>query len=272
MPLTHFIIGTLLAAAAAFVSRHFRFLTHSGSVATFFLATVIFGAGGWQWSIPILTFFISSSLLSKFGKRRKAQFELMFEKTDTRDAGQVAANGGVAGILVLCPYFFPEYHIWYFIYLASLAAVTADTWGTEIGMLAMGSPRSIITLKRVETGTSGAVSPVGIVGGACGAFLIALSGYFWITSATAISTFITIIFSGMAGSVVDSVLGATVQAKYQCGVCGKISERTFHCESPSTLIGGFRWINNDVVNWACATGGSIFFVLLRTILDGEHLI
>ncbi|MGA9408285.1 MAG: DUF92 domain-containing protein [Bacteroidota bacterium] len=258
----HFVIGTLLAVAVAFASRHFRFLSRSGSVATFFLATVIFGAGGWQWSIPIVAFFISSSLLSKLGKGRKAQFELMFEKTDTRDAGQVAANGGVAGIVVLCSYFFPEYHQWYGVYLASLAAVTADTWGTEIGLLAKSSPRSIITFQKVETGTSGAVSPIGIVGGACGAFFIALSGSFWMTATALISASIMIIFAGMAGSLVDSVLGATVQAKYRCAVCGKMTERTLHCESPTTRIGGVHWIDNDMVNWVCAIGGAIFFVLL----------
>ncbi len=152
-----FIAGTVLAAAVALASRYFRFLTLSGSVATFLLAVIIFGIGGWQWSIPIVTFFVSSSLLSKFGRKRKAQFELLFEKTDTRDAGQVAANGGVAGIVMLCSYFFAEYHQWYSIYLASLAAVTADTWGTEIGLLAKSSPRSLVTFKKVETGTSGAV-------------------------------------------------------------------------------------------------------------------
>ncbi|MGA7159735.1 MAG: DUF92 domain-containing protein [Bacteroidota bacterium] len=259
-----FIVATLLAAAVALISRYFRFLTLSGAIATFFLAAVIFGLGGWQWSIPIVTFFVSSSLLSKFGKKRKAQFELMFEKTDARDAGQVAANGGIAGIVMLCSYFFPAYHQWYFLYVASLAAVTADTWGTEIGLLAKSSPRSIISLKKVEAGTSGAVTPAGIVGGACGALFITSSGIFWITARTVVLAFTMIIFSGMFGAFLDSLLGATVQAKYRCGVCGKITERKLHCESPTTLVGGVRWIDNDIVNWACPLGGALFFVLMTS--------
>ncbi len=257
-----FFVGLALAVIFAAASFSLRFLSSSGSVGTFILASIIFGLGGWQWTVPILAFFILSSGLSKFGKKRKAAYQLMFEKTDTRDAGQVAANGGVAGIMMLCWYFFPEYQVWYYIYLASLAAVTADTWGTEIGLLAKNFPRSIITLKKVETGTSGAVSFAGLAGGALGAFLIALSGNFWMTGRAVGSLFIMIIISGVAGSLVDSLLGATIQAKYRCEICGKMTERTIHCGYPAQLIGGAHWVDNDAVNWACAIGGSLFFVLL----------
>ncbi len=267
VPLPHhhceqFFVGFALAAIFAAASFSLRFLSSSGSVGTFILASIIFGLGGWQWTVPILAFFLLSSGLSKFGKKRKAAYQLMFEKTDTRDAGQVAANGGVAGIMMLCWYFFPEYDVWYYIYLASLAAVTADTWGTELGLLAKSSPRSIITLKKVETGTSGAVSFVGLAGGALGAFLIALSGNFWMSGSAVRSLFILIIISGVAGSLVDSLLGATVQANYRCDVCGKMTERSIHCGCPAQLVGGVRWMDNDAVNWACAIGGSLFFVLL----------
>ncbi len=257
-----FLIGLTLAVIFAAASYTLRFLSSSGSVATFILAAIIFGLGGWQWTVPVLAFFILSSGLSKYGKKRKAAYQLMFEKNDTRDAGQVAANGGVAGILILCWYFFPANNVWYYLYLASLAAVTADTWGTEIGLLAKNSPRSIITLKKVETGTSGAVSFAGLAGGALGAFLIALSGNFWMTGIAVHSSFVMVIISGVAGSLIDSVVGATVQAKYRCDVCGKMTERTIHCGSPAQLIAGVRWIGNDVVNWACAIGGPLIFVLL----------
>jgi uncharacterized protein (TIGR00297 family) len=267
VPLPHhyfeqFFIGIALALIFSIASYALRFLSSSGSVGTFILATIIFGLGGWEWTIPILAFFILSSVLSKFGKKRKAAYQLMFEKSDTRDAGQVAANGGIAGITMLCWYFFPGYGGWYCIYLVSLAAVTADTWGTELGLLTRGSPRSIITLKKVETGTNGGVSFAGLAGGALGAFLIALSGNFWLTGSAVPYMFMMIIISGVAGSLVDSVLGATVQAKYRCVVCGKLTERTNHCGSPTTIIGGVRWVNNDAVNWACAIGGPLFFVAL----------
>jgi uncharacterized protein (TIGR00297 family) len=265
-----FLMGMALAAAMAIVSYYFRFLSASGSVGTFLLATVIFGVGGWQWTIPILIFFIFSSLLSKLGKGRKAEFQLMFEKTDTRDAGQVAANGGVAGIVMLCWYLFPQNNVWYLVYLASLAAVTADTWGTEIGLLAKGAPRSIISFRKVETGTSGGVSLPGFVGGALGALLLALSGSSWIRGGALTFAFIIIVLSGLVGALVDSLLGATVQAQYRCTVCGKITERTLHCGTSSILVRGVRWIDNDVVNWACALAGGIALFLMTAGRSAMH--
>jgi len=267
VPLPHhsyeqFLIGLALAFIFAAASYALRFLSASGSVGTFILASIIFGLGGWQWTVPILAFFLLSSGLSKFGKKRKAAYELMFEKSDTRDAGQVAANGGIAGVIMLCWYFFPGYDGWYFIYLASLASVTADTWGTELGLLSKGSPRSVITLRRAPTGTSGAVSIAGFTGGVLGAFLIALSGLFWMRGDALLSTFVLIVVSGVAGSLVDSVIGATAQAKYRCGVCGKLTERNNHCGSAASLVAGVRWVNNDAVNWTCAIGGPLVFMAL----------
>ncbi len=254
------LLGIFLAATIAVVSLRFHFLKPSGSAATFLLATIIFGIGGWQWTVPILTFFVASSLLSKFGKKRKSAFDLLFEKSDTRDAGQVAANGGVTGMLMLCWYVAPSNEFWYPLYLASLAAVTADTWGTEIGVLAHASPRSILTMKRVETGTSGGVSLAGIVGGACGAFLIALSGSFWYGLDVRLVVFV--VLSGIAGSLADSFLGATIQAQYRCVMCGKVTEKKRHCEKETSLVRGVRWINNDIVNWVCAiVGVSVMAVL-----------
>jgi uncharacterized protein (TIGR00297 family) len=202
-------------------------------------------------------------MLSKLGRKKKVRFQLMFEKTDTRDAGQVAANGGVAGIVMLCWYFIPDNNLWYFVYLASLAAVTADTWGTELGLLAKSSPRSIISFEKLETGTSGAVSLTGFVGELFGASLLVLSGSYWIAGTGTFFTFTIIICSGIIGSLVDSLLGATVQSQYSCTVCGRITERRVHCARPTSLVSGVRWINNDVVNWACAIAGGMSLFLFN---------
>ncbi|HFE64799.1 MAG TPA: DUF92 domain-containing protein, partial [Caldithrix sp.] len=78
------------------------------------------------WTVPVLAFFVTSSLLSKIGRSRKVQFDLIFEKGDRRDAGQVFANGGVAGLLMILFVFVPMHEI-YFMYLAALAAAAADT-------------------------------------------------------------------------------------------------------------------------------------------------
>jgi uncharacterized protein (TIGR00297 family) len=255
------ITAFFLAAAIGFLSHKLNFLSPSGSIATFLLAVIVYGNGGWMWTVPILTFFIASSLLSKYGKRRKKRLELVFEKSDKRDAGQVAANGGVAGLLVMLWYLIPDHTELYYCYLASIAAVTADTWGTEIGTLMKGKPRSIITFRPVDIGTSGGVSPAGLLGGALGAALVAGSSLFVSGIPMPAEYLMLIILCGIAGSLADSILGATVQSQYVTAQ-GNVTERTSVNGVPTTLVRGFRAVNNDVVNWLCGTTGALLMYLL----------
>ncbi len=60
-----FTIGLCLGVLAAILSFRFGFLSVSGAVATFLLAAVIIGFGGWKWTMPILTFFILSAYFPK---------------------------------------------------------------------------------------------------------------------------------------------------------------------------------------------------------------
>lgn len=247
-----FLLAIVFGLIVAAGSYYARFLTLSGSLATFALAVVVFGIGGWQWTVPILTFFVSSSILSKLGKKDKDQFDALFEKSSTRDWGQVAANGGVAGAIVVLSALFPVYDF-YSMYLGAIAAVTADTWGTEIGLLSKGKTVSILTMKPVPQGTSGGVSEDGVLGGVAGAALIALSGYFWYPD---LLTAFGVVLAGALGSALDSILGASLQGQYLCGVCGKTTERRVHCARPAQRTRGLAWMNNDVVNGICAAVGA----------------
>ena len=246
----------VLAGIIAAVSFRFHFLTPSGSLATFLLATVIYGVGGWKWTIPIFVFFVASSLLSKYKKSKKKKFETVFDKSDKRDEGQVVANGGVAGMIVLLWYAVPEWSQLYYVYLATIAAVTADTWGTEIGILGKGKPVSITSFKKVEPGTSGGVSLTGLAGGIMGSALIVLSAWLFDPAGITAVTAGIVIFAGFTGSLVDSIAGATIQAQYR-SVDGTSTERTHFHGSQTTLISGIRWFDNDSVNWMCALAGAV---------------
>ncbi len=258
------VIGIILAVLIGIVSFYFKFLAVSGSVATFLLATIIYGVGGWKWTTPILTFFIASSLLSKFGKAQKKKIEIIFDKTDKRDAGQVVANGGVAGIIILLWHFFPHDTELYYFYIASIAAVTADTWGTEIGTLWKGKPRSIVTLQKVEPGTSGGVSLQGTFGALTGAMIVTISAVIVNSSEFSFPLIALIISSGLIGSLIDSFFGATIQAQYQTS-SGKLTEKTTIDGVKTTMVRGIRWIDNDVVNWICAFSGAIVMFLCMHI-------
>lgn len=254
-------IGLLLAFGVSVASFYLNFLDKSGAIATFLLATIIFGFGGWKWSIPILVFFILSSLLSKAGKKIKTGANQFFSKGSQRDYAQVLANGGTAGFIMIL-YMFYEIPQFYFFYLASIAAAMADTWATEIGTLAKQQPRLISTLKKVPTGTSGGITILGFVGSILGAFILAMSGLIFFPNNTSlIQILLSITISGTLASLLDSYLGATVQVQYTCAVCNKITERQFHCSTETSPTSGIKWISNDLINFINTISGIVFLYI-----------
>lgn len=235
-------------------------LTASGSVATFLLAVVVFGIGGWQWTIPLVAFFLLSSLLTNVGAERKAAFE--FEKpafrSRGRDYAQVFANGGIGGILALLAYWFPELNL-YPVYIGSIAAVTADTWGTELGLLSRGRTVRFPDFTNVAPGSNGGITPAGLLAGLGGSVVVAASAFVWLDPAL----LGWIVLAGISGSVADSIFGATAQAEFRCPVCGTAPGQRIHCNNqPTVLVKGFAWLTNDAVNWICASTGALVMAIV----------
>lgn len=93
--------GILLAAVIVIISRKFDLLTNNGTFLAFILGSLIFGLGGLPWSIPIILFFTSSSLLTKLRERLNKESLEYFIKGSRRDYKQVLSNGGLGGLLVV---------------------------------------------------------------------------------------------------------------------------------------------------------------------------
>ena len=251
--------GFLLAVVIAFLAYRAHSLNKSGALAAIIVGTIIFGVGGWQWAVLLLTFFITSSALSRAFKKRKQGLDEKYSKGHERDAGQVFGNGGIATLFALLHGFFPE-AIWPWLgFAAALAAVNADTWATELGVLSSHPPRMINNLsKQVEKGTSGGISLVGTLASLTGSALIALIAV--LLSPTPITNyFLLITLAGLAGSLFDSLLGATVQAIYFCPKDQKETERhPLHtCGTETIQIRGWKWLTNDWVNFGCGAMGAL---------------
>ncbi|HWQ04035.1 MAG TPA: YbhB/YbcL family Raf kinase inhibitor-like protein [Longilinea sp.] len=261
------IVGLLLAALIAYLAYRFRSLNRGGALAALLLGTLVFGLGGLRWALLLLAFFISSSALTRLFGRRKRELDEKFSKGGQRDAAQVLANGGIAGILVLLHAVFPA-AVWPWAgFAGALAAVNADTWATELGVLSRAQPVLITTRRLVERGTSGGITCAGTFASFGGAFLIGLlAAWVWPGGGLDIFTFLTragwIGLFGLLGSLLDSALGATLQAIYYCPSCKNETERhPLHtCGTATTLKRGLPWLNNDWVNAGCSLGGALLAV------------
>lgn len=259
------IYGFVLAIIVAYGAYRARSLSKSGAFAATFVGTVIFGIGGWQWAVLLLTFFITSSGLSRAFRKRKAGLNEKFSKGNERDAGQVFGNGGLATFFAALHAFYPESILPWIGFAASLAAVNADTWATELGVLNPTPPRMITDMRRrVEKGTSGGISLFGTLASLLGSAVIALPAV-WLSPTGTLSTsyFLLITAAGLAGSLFDSVLGATVQAMYYCPIDQKETEKhPLHtCGTETLHTRGWKWLDNDWVNFACGASGSLLALL-----------
>jgi uncharacterized protein (TIGR00297 family) len=203
------------------------------------VGSVVFVRGGLPGAATLLAFFVSSSALSRGQRHAQA-------KGARRDAWQVLANGGAA---TACLALGSRGG-----FVASLAAAAADTWATEIGMRARHAPRLITTGRIVEPGTSGGVTALGLLASAAGALLV---GAAWALTSSQPRALRLALVTGLCGSILDSLLGATLQALYRCPKCGALTEETVHktCGQRTQLVHGFEPVTNDVVN-ALATAAA----------------
>lgn len=255
------VLGIVLAGLVAITAYQLKLLSRNGSLSAFLLGSVVFGLGGLRWAIVLLVFFLSSSGLSRSFRARKEKAEINYAKGSTRDAWQVLANGGLAGLFVILHFFFPQASWAWIGFCAAFAAANADTWATEIGGLSPKPPRLITTMKTVEPGTSGAVSLLGTLASFLGALLVGLTGALVDPFASAQPVQIVLIvitIGGVAGGLVDSWLGATLQAIYRCPQCQKDTEKApLHgCGAETILVRGIKWLNNDMVNILCTLSGT----------------
>jgi len=257
------LFGLLAALLIAIVSYKVNFINTGGALLVFLMGSIIFGFGGWRFTMPILAFFILSSLLSKIGKKRKKLIELSYQKTSVRDFYQVMANGGVATALVLYIFLSGNNYL-YPLYLAAIAAANADTWGTELGIFSKSRPVIITSFKNVDPGTSGAISFIGSIASFSGSLIIALIGTFFYSLDLYIV--IIVVSGGFIGSVFDSFIGATFQGQFQCQKCGQHTEGKQHCGLDTAHVKGKIWIDNDLVNiFSILIAVAITFILLTII-------
>ena len=103
----------------------------------------------------------------------------MAEDKRGRNAAQVAANLGVAGLAAAVALGIRLPGTWYaVVVIAALAEATADTLASELGEVLGGPPLLITTLRRVAPGTDGAISLAGTVAGTSGAVVVVLVAVF----------------------------------------------------------------------------------------------
>jgi uncharacterized protein (TIGR00297 family) len=258
VPWKRFGVSFALAGLIAGLGWRRAALSNDGAIAATLVGASTFGFGGWPAALSLVTFFVSGSALSR---RKLVPDEVPSAKGHRRDAMQVLANGGVAAVALALSA--PGWNQGRKAALGALAAAAADTWASEIGVRSSSPPRSIVTGERLRPGSSGGVTALGWGAAAAGGLLVGLT---WAISSDRRATSVGLaVVAGLAGSLADSIAGATIQAGYRCDGCSQPSEASaLHCGLPNRLVRGVAWVSNDVVN--CI--GTLTGAMVAAVLSG----
>ncbi|MEO7520405.1 MAG: DUF92 domain-containing protein, partial [Gemmatimonas sp.] len=239
-------------------------LSGSGALAAW-LVGVAAMSQSWGCGAFLIIWFVLSSVLSRVGRHRKAERTLgMVAKGDRRDWSQVFANGAVFGVAAATL----GLHATGWLPLAvapeviaiggtsALVSAGADTWATELGTLVGGRPWSLRERRRVDVGSSGAITAVGTLATVVGAgTLSVIASMFDVIPRDAV---LVVAVSGVVASAVDTLLGAWWQQRRWCPRCNTATEQMGHfCGTHTVLVGGLRALPNDAVNFACTASGAV---------------
>ena len=207
----------------------------SGAALGLFVAVVL-SIANHAFLACLATFFFSSSRATKFRSHLKKKFEADFKEGEgQRNWAQVLCNAGMAAQLALLylldcgsgerPIDFSHQYrsSWLGIgIMSSFACSNGDTWASELAtVLAKSDPFLITTRRRVPRGTNGGVTIIGLILSFLGGLLIGSAYYLTVIYtvdksilANSPKQYPIIIFgalAGLIGSLIDSLLGATIQ-------------------------------------------------------------
>ncbi|KAL0117308.1 hypothetical protein PUN28_010275 [Cardiocondyla obscurior] len=237
----HSVISPWRWLAAVIIPLMFAFwglrkksLDISGAILGFLMGFVL-TLSSFAHLVALMAFFVTGSKVTKFRSMQKKKLEADFKEGGQRNWIQVLCNGGMATQLALLYLldagsgerpidFDKEYRSsWLSVgIIGAFACCNGDTWASEIGtVIGTSDPFLITTRRKVPKGTNGGVSWIGLICSVIGGFVVGLFYYIMIlnTVDTAVlqlaapqwPILVVAAFGGLFGSVLDSILGATLQ-------------------------------------------------------------
>ncbi|MBA0700386.1 hypothetical protein Goarm_004599 [Gossypium armourianum] len=274
--LTHSLIAVVISSLVAIRSYRRKSLDLSGALAGFLVMTIHFVAG-YRFGAMLLAFFFTSSMLTKVGEDKKRRVDADFKEGGQRNWIQVLYNSGIAAVLSVlignltgwedkCLDSNDSVLITSLIggIIGHYSCCNGDTWSSEIGVLSDDQPRLITTFKSVRRGTNGGVTKTGLLAALAAGSVIGLTfvlvGFLTTrcSNEMAMKQLLVIPLSavaGLLGSIIDSLLGATLQFSGFCSVRNKVVGKP----GPTVKrISGLNFLDNNAVN--------LVSILLTTLL------
>ncbi|KAI8620950.1 integral membrane protein DUF92-domain-containing protein [Chytriomyces sp. MP71] len=285
----HFVLTAALYGYLAYSGLKKQSLSVSGALAAgelpYSLLTTHPPSTHFTLCLVLLTFYLSSSKLTKVGNKTKVAIEEDFKVGGQRTAVQVFSNG-FTGTVIACLHYMVSLCFadasspsdWIVrlntaliaAYIGHYACCNGDTWASELGVLSHGQPFLITTFKSVPKGTNGGVSAVGlaasVLGGALvgfvGALAFLINNYNCVTASMVSHLVMWGAACGLVGSLIDSMLGATLQRSTFNKRTGKIAPdfrrpKRHEDKADLVVVSGWELLDNHQVNFVSSLSTAI---------------
>lgn len=203
-----------------------RFVDVAGAVVGGVIGTLVYFYTLWPGYLLLVLFVGLGSVVTRVGRTKKEQRNVAEAGGGKRGIRNVLANLIVPACCALGYAASKGNPAMLWAYAGALSAALADTASSELGSLSTAQPFLITTRQCVPHGTNGGVSNVGYaaavaavvlfisVGGFGGFWHIVLYGHdggTWVNPLKGMLLSLTVFGAGMAGTTMDSYLGATVE-------------------------------------------------------------
>lgn len=228
----------------------------------FIFSIIISYYGGILAFIILTTVFLSTALTKKIKTTTRQKInESTTEKNGAKDIFQIIANVAT-GVIFIIIYHFTNNKVFLVSYACIMAESMADSLASDIGVLSKKEPINIITLKPSSRGLSGNISMLGLISSLIGSLII---GIIFTLFNQNLKYLVIILISSFMGTIIDSILGATIQVKFKCSKCQQITEKNEHCHQKTVYLTGLKIFNNDLVNLSSNILTGLISLLILTI-------
>ena len=251
------LIISLIISAAVLLTHS---LTSGGTFLAFLLMNGISYCIGLKYSLYLIFAFFLIAVADKIADMISGKVK---ENKKPRNIIQVACNGLIAGIMAVIACL-TDKHVFIVSFMSVISESLCDSLASDLGVLSHSDPVDILTFKTVDRGLSGGISVLGTLSAAAGGIITAV--FCILIKGSALTGSLVIFLSSFLGVLFDSVLGSSLQPKYRCRICGKMTDSAVHCGEASEYIKGYGFFSNNMVNFSSNIFTSLISIVLYMLL------
>ncbi|RIB11258.1 integral membrane protein DUF92-domain-containing protein [Gigaspora rosea] len=263
----HILITVIISLALAFHGLRKKSLAKSGALGAFLVGIITLSNDQLAFTVVLLVFYFTGSRLTKYKAERKKKLGEAYQEGGQRTAMQVACNALTGTIIcIIHQYYYGGQlkcllddhgsRLLFWMYIGHYSTCNGDTRIIDVlEPQNYGSEKLLFCLyqhlMQVPPGTNGGVSPLGLLASVLGGFIIGASAVISIYFADGCNRlYIELIpvasIAGLIGSIIDSILGATVQISLYSEKSRMISNSK---TEETKLVSGYDLLDNNQVNF-----------------------